>query len=226
MTLVVAIDGPAGSGKSTVARSLARHLGWIYVSTGSLYRALALLLFEAGTHLNDAGAIERFSSFLSERFRQDHHSGRVFLGEKEVTAEIRSPAVSEGASLVAQQELVRSRLLPVQRRLVLECNGAVVDGRDMGTVVFPDAPLKIFLTASAQERARRRMQEFAIKGQEVSLENLVKEIDERDARDAGREFAPMKPADDAVILDSSLLSSDQVLAEILRLVAQRGLVPL
>jgi cytidylate kinase len=157
---VITIDGPAGSGKSTVSRMLAHRLGWIYVTTGAIYRTLALMLFEAGTGVQDRGSIERFVAFLSERYRQDPRSGRVFLGDREITHEIRTPFVSEQASLVAQDELVRRRLLPVQRKVVLDCNGAVVDGRDMGTVVFPDAPLKIFLTASPEQRAQRRMDEL------------------------------------------------------------------
>ncbi|NBO38738.1 (d)CMP kinase [bacterium] len=222
---VVTIDGPAGSGKSTVSRMLAHKLGWIYVTTGAIYRTLALMLFEAGTGVQDRGSIERFVAFLSERYRQDPRSGRVFLGEREITHEIRTPFISEQASLVAQDELVRRRLLPVQRKVVLDCNGAVVDGRDMGTVVFPDAPLKIFLTASPEQRAQRRMDELRSQNQEPSLDELIREIHERDARDANRLVAPMRPADDAVLLDSTELEPNAVVRAILRLCVERGLVP-
>lgn len=222
---VITIDGPAGSGKSTVSRLLAHRLGWIYVTTGAIYRTLALMLFEAGTGVQDRGSIERFVAFLSERYRQDPRSGRVFLGEREISHEIRTPFVSEQASLVAQDELVRRRLLPVQRKVVLDCNGAVVDGRDMGTVVFPDAPLKIFLTATPEQRAQRRMNELRAQNMDPSLEELIREIHERDARDANRLLAPMRAAEDAVLLDSTELEPNAVVKAILRLCVDRGLVP-
>ena len=222
---VVSIDGPAGSGKSTVSRVLANHLGWIYVNTGAIYRTLALMLFEAGTNVQDKGSVERFVAFLSERYRQDSRSGRVYLGEREITNEIRTPFVSEQASIVAQDELVRRRLLPVQRRVVLDCNGAVVDGRDMGTVVFPDAPLKIFLTASPEQRANRRAEELRSHGRAVEVSELVKEIHERDVRDANRSVAPMRAADDAVCVDSTEMDPQTVINLILKYCFERGLVP-
>jgi cytidylate kinase len=222
---VITIDGPAGSGKSTVARAAAQHLGWIYVNTGAIYRTFALMLHEAGTTVADRGSVERFIAFLAERYRQDSRSGRVFLGEREVTHEIRSPFISEKASMVAQDELVRKRLLPVQRRVVLDCNGAIVDGRDMGTVVFPDAPLKFYLLASAEERARRRAVELRGHGQEIDVSELVKEIFERDNRDANRAVSPMKPADDAIMVDSTQINPDEVVNQILKHAHERGLIP-
>jgi CMP/dCMP kinase len=222
---VVTIDGPAGSGKSTVSRMLAMHLGWQYVTTGALYRTLALMLHEAGASVTDKGSVERFVAFLAERYRQDSRSGRVYLGEREITHEIRVPFVSEQASLVAQDELVRRKLLPVQRRVVLETNGAVVDGRDMGTVVFPDANLKIFLTASPEERARRRLEELRSFGRDVKMEDLVREIGDRDARDANREVAPMKAADDAHLIDSSTCGPSEIVEQILALCVEKGLLP-
>ena len=222
---VVTIDGPAGSGKSTVSRVLANHLGWIYVNTGAIYRTLALMLFEAGTNVHDKGSVERFVAFLSERYRQDSRSGRVYLGEREITHEIRTPFVSEQASIVAQDELVRRRLLPVQRRVVLDCNGAVVDGRDMGTVVFPDAPLKIFLTATPEQRASRRAEELKSHGCSVDVSELVKEIHERDSRDANRSVAPMRAAEDAVCVDSTEMDPQTVIQLILKYCFERGLVP-
>jgi CMP/dCMP kinase len=209
---VVTIDGPAGSGKSTVSRMLAMHLGWQYVTTGALYRTLALMLHEAGASVTDKGSVERFVAFLAERYRQDSRSGRVYLGEREITHEI-------------QDELVRRKLLPVQRRVVLETNGAVVDGRDMGTVVFPDANLKIFLTASPEERARRRLEELRSFGRDVKMEDLVREIGDRDARDANREVAPMKAADDAHLIDSSTCGPSEIVEQILALCVEKGLLP-
>ena len=157
---VITIDGPAGSGKSTVAKIVATKLGWIYVTTGAIYRTLALLFHESNIKETDLENIERFISFISERYRQESSSGRVFIGEREISDEIKATFVSELASILAKEETVRKRLLPIQRKVVLNNNGAVVDGRDMGTVVFPDAPLKIFLTASAKERAERRFKEL------------------------------------------------------------------
>ena len=223
---VVTIDGPAGSGKSTVSRILAAELGWQYVTTGAIYRTLALMLKESGSQISDAGALERFVAFLVERYRQDSRSGRVFLGERDVSDEIRTPTISEFASVIAQDEIVRQRLLFLQRKVVLECNGAVVDGRDMGTVVFPDAPLKIFLTASPEERAKRRLSELKSLGQDPSMEQLVAEIHTRDQRDANRAVAPMKPAEDAVLLDSSSRDPNSVVSSILKLCIERQLVPL
>jgi CMP/dCMP kinase len=222
---VITIDGPAGSGKSTVSKILASELGWQYVTTGAIYRALALMLKESGSSLSDEGAIERFVSFLVERYRQDSRSGRVYLGEREVSNEIRTPLISEFASVIAQDELVRQRLLSLQRKVVLECNGAVVDGRDMGTVVFPDAPLKLFLTASPSERARRRHSELESMGQTIDFDQLVKEISTRDERDANRALAPMKPAADAILLDSSSQDPKSVVALILKLCVDKQLVP-
>jgi CMP/dCMP kinase len=225
---VITIDGPAGSGKSTVSQLVAIELGWIYVTTGAIYRTLALLLHEAGNLDNEQvvqNSLERFVAFLSERYRQDTRSGRVFLGDRELTNEIRTPFISERASFVAQDEVVRQKLLPVQRRVVLECNGAVVDGRDMGTVVFPDAPLKFFLTASAEERARRRKHELEKMGKNISVSELTREISERDKRDADRKVAPMIPAEDAIKLDCTLLSPAEVVQTILKYSVERGLVP-
>jgi CMP/dCMP kinase len=223
---VVTIDGPAGSGKSTVAKVAARELGWHYVTTGAIYRTLALMLVEAGITSADKRGIERFVSFLSERYRQDPRSGKVFLGDREVSNEIKTPRISEQASLIAADEHVRTKLLPVQRKVVLESNGAVVDGRDMGTVVFPDARLKIFLTASPEVRAQRRAQELVAMGQSVEFSELVKEITARDERDIGRKVAPLVPASDAVLIDSSGMEASAVVSAILKLCMERGLVHL
>jgi cytidylate kinase len=222
---VITIDGPAGSGKSSAARELARQLGWAYVTTGAIYRTLALMFVESGKSYTNEEHAEGFVSFLTERYRQDSRSGSVWLGDRDVSTEIRRPDISEMASIVAQNATIRQKLLPVQRKVVLACNGAVVDGRDMGTVVFPQAPLKVFLSASAEERARRRADENKARGEPIDLEALVREIHERDERDASRDCAPMKPADDAVLIDSTVLNLDQVLSQIIALCAQRGLIP-
>lgn len=222
---VITIDGPAGSGKSTAARHTAERLGWTYVTTGAIYRTLGLIFLESGEDFKQEVSAERFIGFLSERYRQDSRSGRVFLGDRDVSQDIRTPKISEMASIVAQNAYIRKKLLPLQRRVVQQHNGAVVDGRDMGTVVFPDAKLKIYLHASAEERARRRLKELQAQGENLDLCELVKEIDERDKRDAGRDCAPMVAAQDAVRIDSTQLSMSEVIDAILKLCSERGLIP-
>ncbi|BBH51601.1 (d)CMP kinase [Fluviispira sanaruensis] len=221
---VITIDGPAGSGKSTVAKIVATKLGWIYVTTGAIYRSLALLFHEANLKEKDLGSIERFTSFINERYRQESLSGKVFLGEREVTQEIKAPFVSELASVLAQEDSVRKRLLPIQRKVVLNNNGAVVDGRDMGTVVFPDAPLKIFLTASPEERAERRLKELHSNGMKTNIKELIKEINERDIRDTNRKIAPLKPAIDAITLDSTKSTQEEIARIILNYAIQKEMI--
>lgn len=183
-----------------------------------------MLFHEANIKETDLENIERFTSFINERYRQESSSGKVFLGEREITHEIKAPFVSELASILAQEESVRKRLLPIQRKVVLNNNGAVVDGRDMGTVVFPDAPLKIFLTASAKERAERRFNELNLNGQKTDLKELLREIHERDERDLNRAIAPLKPAQDAISLDSTQSSQEDIAKIILQYAMQKELV--
>jgi cytidylate kinase len=221
---IITIDGPAGSGKSTVAKIVANELGWIYVTTGAIYRTLALLFYEANIKNNDLENTERFISFLNERYRQEFHSGKVFLGEREITQEIKSPIVSELASILAQEDIVRKRLFFIQRKIVLNDCGSVVDGRDMGTVIFPDAPLKIFLTANPHARAQRRLKELRLNGQNVDFKNLVKEIYERDARDLNRSIAPLKAASDAISLDSTSFTQEEIAQKILQFALQKELI--
>jgi len=219
---IITIDGPASSGKSTLARTLAESLGWVYVNTGSLYRTLALLFIEAQED-SDTHALERFIGFLTNRYRQDSLSGRVFLGEREITKDIRSPHVSHRTSHISQNPHVREKLLPIQRKVVLECQKAVVDGRDMGTVVFPEAPLKIFLTASFEERAKRRAAELHKHGHLVDVASLAQEIHERDERDAQRDIAPMRPAEDALIIDSTQHTPKDLADQVLNIARARHL---
>ena len=223
---VITIDGPAGSGKSTVAKLIAAEIGWIYVTTGAIYRTFALLLHEENINIpyEKNHNIERFVSFINERYRQESKSGKVFIGDREITYEIQSPKISSYASILAQDGYVRDKLLPIQRKIVLDNNGAVVDGRDMGTVVFPDALLKIFLTASPEARASRRLKEFVAQGEKMNLEKCIKEIKERDHRDINRENAPLKPASDALILDSTNLSQQEIMSQILHLAVSRKLI--
>ena len=223
---VITIDGPAGSGKSTVAKLTAEELGWIYVTTGAIYRTFALLLHESGIEYKSTTShnIERFISFINERYRQESRSGKVFIGEREVTHDIQSPLISKLASVFAQDEYIRKKLLPIQRKIVCDNNGAVVDGRDMGTVVFPDAPLKIFLTASPEERAKRRHKELCAEGEKIEYDKLLREIIERDARDSNRSIAPLKPASDSIQMDSTNMNQQQITAQILHHAISKKLI--
>lgn len=220
---VVTIDGPAGSGKSTLARMLAERLGWTYITTGALYRAFGLLMAESGGSHADRETVRRFISILETRFLQDSKTGHVFLDDRDVTLDIRSPEASRIASVIAEDSFVRQELLPLQRRLVLGCGGAVVDGRDMGTVVFPEAPLKFFLTASAEQRAKRRILELSSHGKVFDLSQIEQEIHLRDARDSGRQVAPLKAAADAIVVDSTHLDLQGVIQILVSHCVERGL---
>jgi cytidylate kinase len=222
---IVAIDGPAGSGKSSVAREVALHLGFSYVTTGALYRALALIFREQRLDYSVLQDVQEAACLLAAGFRQDSATGAVFMADREISAIIKSPELSELASVVAQETHVREMLLPIQRDLVRSCVGAVVDGRDMGTVVFPDAQLKVFLTATPTERAKRRAKELARLGKPFDQASLVAEIDARDKRDSTRAVAPLVAASDAVVIDSTQLDLDAVVSQIVALCATRGIAP-
>lgn len=203
---VIAIDGPAGAGKSTAARALARRLGFFLLDTGAIYRCVALEASRRGVAFADADALGRIAEGLAIRFDE---TGRVFLGDDDVSVAIRTPEMSQGASSVSAHPPVRAALLGLQRKLAAR-GRCVVEGRDIGTVVLPWAPLKIFLTASAEVRARRRFDELVAKGQTVDLQKTLAEILERDERDSTRATAPLKQADDAVLLDTSDLDENAV----------------
>lgn len=196
---VIAIDGPAGAGKSTVARAVAVRLGFFLLDTGAIYRALALGATRAGVPLSDGPGTGELAARLQIRFDP---SGRVFLGDEDISQAIRTPEVSHGASMVSAHPEVRAALLDLQRRLASQ-GGCVVEGRDIGTVVLPWAPLKIFLTASPEERARRRYEELRAKGAGVDYAQTLAELKERDHRDSTRASAPLRQAEDAVPVDTS-----------------------
>ena len=219
---VITIDGPSGSGKGTVAALLAAKLGWNFLDSGALYRLLAFAARNHGVDLTNEEALKLLAAHLEVQFgaAKDGHGMQNILEGEEVTSAIRNEQVGAGASQVAALPAVRDALLQRQKAF-REPPGLVADGRDMGTVVFPDAPLKIFLTASAEERARRRYLQLKGKGDDVNLASLLDEIRARDERDTQREVAPLKPADDAVQLDSTDLSIEQVLGQILSEVAKR-----
>lgn len=218
--IVVAIDGPAGAGKSTVSKRLTSALGYRLLDTGALYRAVALAASRAGVAWDDEPALAHIAGALPVEFRIDGELNRVFLAGEDVSTAIRQPEISQGASLVSSRPAVRAALLDLQRRLGAE-GGVVAEGRDIGTVVFPAAAAKFFLTASDEVRARRRFDELRASGVEVDYARTLAEMRERDARDSEREVAPLKPADDAILVDSSALGLDEVVQQMLAVVRAR-----
>ena len=209
---VITIDGPAASGKGTIAAAVARALGFHYLDSGSLYRLVALKALRSGLPLDAETPLAGAAARLDVAFG----AGTVTLEGADVTAAIRSEEVSAGASQVAVHPAVRQALYDRQRAFA-RAPGLVADGRDMGTVVFPDAALKVFLTASPEERARRRYKQLIAKGISVTMDSLLRDIRERDARDAGRAVAPLKPAPDAVLLDTTHLTIDEAIDRVLAL---------
>lgn len=209
--LIVAIDGPAGAGKSTVSKILARRLGFSLVDTGAIYRCVALAAREQGLKLDDDVALEKLLADLHVSFKVEGEVNHVFLGGRDVSDAIRTPENSLAASQVSSRPTVRAHLLEVQRRLALEAEaGAILEGRDIGTVVFPDADVKIFLEADPAVRARRRFEELFEKGVEKSLADVQAEQNKRDKDDRERDAAPLKAADDAIRIDSSSMPMSEV----------------
>jgi cytidylate kinase len=219
--VVVTIDGPAGAGKSSVAKLLARRLAYRLLDTGAIYRAVALTTQRRGIAWTDGSRCAEVARDLAITFDFVGDKNHVYLAADDVTSEIRTPEISQGASQVSAHPEVRAALLELQRRLGAG-GGVVVEGRDTGTVVFPDAHAKFFLTATEEERARRRVDELARTGKPVDYEVTLREIRERDQRDAGRDVAPMIPAADAVIVDSSTQTLEQVVDSLATLVLARA----
>lgn len=223
--MIVAIDGPAGSGKSTTARRIAAEKGWLYLDTGAMYRAVGLAFLDAGASFDDESAAR-----LSPRIQIDLFEGPdgliVHLNGTDVSARIRTPEVSEAASRAARLPGVRSKLVDEQRRIgqltVERGGGAVVEGRDIGTVVFPDAPVKVFLVAADEERARRRYEQLREMGDSPIYEDVLNEIRERDRRDSERDASPLRPAEDALHLDTTVLSVEEQVNQILTIIEQHG----
>jgi CMP/dCMP kinase len=216
---VIAVDGPAGSGKGTLSALVARRLGWHLLDSGSLYRIVALVALERGIDLDDAAALATAAAALEIRFED----GASWCDGREVTDAIRSEPVSEGASRAAALQPVRDAVLALQRSQ-RRLPGLVADGRDMGTEVFPDAPLKVFLDASPEVRAERRYNQLKNKGLDVSLAGLLANLRQRDERDRRRAVAPLRPAADALLIDSTALSIDEVLEQVLEAAVARGLI--
>jgi cytidylate kinase len=204
--MIVTIDGPAGSGKSTTARALAARLGFEFLDTGAMYRAVALAALRAGVAWDDHAAL----GLLLARIHLEMPPGQVLLDGEDVSGLIRTAEVSQGASVVAASHAVRPRLAELQRQIA-DGRNMVCEGRDQGTVVFPDAACKFFLVADAEERLRRRAGELEARGERVDLDALRQAQAERDQRDSGRDLAPLRQADDAVLVDSTGLTPEQVM---------------
>jgi len=216
---VLTIDGPSGSGKGTISARVADALGWHLLDSGALYRAVGFAASLAGLDLSDTEAVTRCAETTKISFRDPKDGGetRVFVNSLDATADIRTETCGAAASAIAAIPSVRTALFEKQRNF-RKSPGLVADGRDMGTVIFPDAGHKVFLTASAEERAKRRYKQLKEKGLSVTLATLLREIEARDVRDAERAVAPLKPATDAVLIDSTGMSIDAVVAKVLELV--------
>lgn len=217
---VVTIDGPGGAGKGTLCMLLATKLGWHLLDSGTIYRVLAVAALKHQIALDDITSLAELAVNLNVHFPIEDDQVLIVLDGVNVTDEIRTEITGNLASKVAAYPAVRAALLSRQQNFV-QTPGLIADGRDMGTVVFPSAPLKIFLDASAEERAKRRQLQLQQKGINVNFNNLLQEIQERDFRDRNRPVAPLKPADDAVVIDSTSMSIDAVFNQVLALVNQR-----
>lgn len=218
--IVVAIDGPAGAGKSTIAKLVAEKLGYAYIDTGAMYRSVAWRFLQTGQPFDEA-FISDLANTMAIQFRPEAHVNRVFVDGQEVTDAIRSAEVTANVSKVAAIGAVRKAMVEQQRRMG-DVGGVLMDGRDIGTVVFPNAQLKIFLTASVEERAQRRYKELLAKGEQVDLAQLQQDIASRDKQDSERAIAPLRQAEDALLLDTSHMNIEQVTEKIMQLVEERA----
>jgi cytidylate kinase len=212
----IAIDGPAGAGKSSVAKLVAEKLEYVYVDTGAMYRAITWSILKQNIDLNNSEHIDSLLEQTDLILKASHEGQQVWINGEDVTSHIRSPLINKNVSFVAKMSSVRQFLTSIQKRLSTE-GGVVMDGRDIGTIVMPDAQLKIFLTASVEERARRRYIELKAAGNEVDLNELIKEIGVRDRMDEQRDISPLSQAEDAIFLDCTELSMHQVVEAIVEL---------
>ena len=220
MGMNIAIDGPAGAGKSTIAKMVAQRLHFIYVDTGAMYRTIALSLLRSGTDCEDDRALSEALEQMDIRIGYENGTQQMLLNGENVTGLIRTEQVSQMASISSAKPIVREKLMDLQRTLARE-NDVLMDGRDIGTRILPDAQVKIFLTASVQARAQRRFKEMQEKGISCTLEEIQSDIEERDYRDMHRDTAPLVQAEDAVLVDTSDMTIDEVTQEIVRLVEQK-----
>ncbi len=216
----IAIDGPAGAGKSTIAKLAAKELGFIYVDTGAMYRAMGLYIIKHGVDEKNEAAVEAVCDEIEVSLAYENSQQKVYLCGEDVTTEIRREEVGNMASVTSVYGCIRKKLLHLQQDLAAT-NDVIMDGRDIGTCVLPNAPLKIYLTASVKTRADRRYKELTEKGQTCDLEEIMRDIEERDYRDMHRDISPLKQAEDAVLVDSSDMTIDEVVEKIVTLAKER-----
>lgn len=216
----IAIDGPAGAGKSTVAKGAAKKLGYIYVDTGALYRTIALACTRENIDLTDEESVKSVVSIISVRLGFENGTQKVYLSDEDVSEKIRTPEISMAASLVSKIPYVRNYLLDLQRNIA-ENNNILMDGRDIATVVLPNADVKIFLFASAECRANRRYKELVEKGEKVDYNDVLEDIEKRDYQDSHRDIAPLKPAEDSVMFDTSNLGLEESVDKLIEIVEEK-----
>ncbi len=216
-TIKIALDGPSGSGKSTLAKNLARHYGFVYIDTGALYRTIGLFVSRRGIASDDKEQIVALLPEINIEMRLENGGGRVYLGGELIGDEIRTPVCSKYASDVSKIPEVRAFLLETQRSIARE-NNVIMDGRDIGTVILPDAQVKMFITASPEARAKRRFAELQQRGVETSYDEVLSEMKWRDANDSNRDIAPAVPAEDAIMFDNSGLDIDGTVAKAIEII--------
>ncbi len=216
----IAIDGPAGAGKSSIAKAVAKKLGFVYIDTGAMYRAVAVYAIENGIDITDKALTDEILDKIEIDIAYGEEGQRIFLCKEDVSERIRMPDASLGASNVAVIPRVRLKLVELQRKLAQK-GSVLMDGRDIGTYVLPDAEVKIFLTASVSERAKRRFKELLEKGTEADFEEVKRDIEYRDKNDSEREFAPLKKADDAILLDTSDMTIDEVIDKMIEIIEEK-----
>lgn len=215
----IAIDGPSGSGKSTLAKRLSAKLGFVYVDTGALYRSIGLFVYRASVDPKDALAVEALLPQISVSIKYINGEQKTFLGSEDVSSDIRLPEISMYASAVSAIPAVRSFLLGIQKDII-SANNVIMDGRDIGTVIMPDADVKLFLVSNNETRALRRCEELIAKGVKTTYEEVLADLEKRDANDSSRAVAPLIPADDAIFLDNSEFTPDQTFARALEIIKE------